>query len=339
MAFSARINSMINFAYQRHFLRRPRRLAVTVIATLALLQLSACASPPDPAHQGATHPLEGKIWDVSRGRMVTKEALLGDLARTSFVLLGEIHDNPEQHRLQAEVLQAVFAQGRRLALAMEQFDREFQPAIDAARTSPDASADAVASAGQFDRHGWQWPFYEPLLTVAISARLPVVAINLSRDRTREVARQGFASLGESAERDLALERTWNPARQAIMNREISDGHCGKLPPAAMPRMVNMQRARDAIMADALLSRQEAVTIVIAGAEHVRNDIGVPIYLAIRAPGQRLVSIGFVEVDPGQIAVNDYVPPAASGLPFDYVWFTSAAKREDPCEGLRMPQAG
>lgn len=339
MAFRARINGMITFAFKPYILHRPRRLLVTIMATLTLLQVCSCATPPDPTRQEAAHPLEGKIWDVSRGRMVTKDALLGDLARASFVLLGEVHDNPEHHRLQAEVLRALVAQGRRPALAMEQFDREFQTAIDAARTGPDASADALASAGQFDRHGWQWSFYAPLLTVAIGARLPVIALNLSRDRTREVARQGFAFLGASAERDLALERTWNPARQAIMNREIADGHCGKLPPAAMPRMVNMQRARDAIMADALLSQPEAITIVIAGAEHVRNDIGVPVYLGSRAPGRRLVSIGFVEVNPGEIAVNDYIPPAASGLPFDFVWFTSAAERDDPCEGLRMPQAG
>jgi uncharacterized iron-regulated protein len=327
---------MITFAYQLFILRR---LLVTIMATLALLQLPSCATPPDPIRQESAHPLEGKIWDVSRSRMVTKDALLGELAQSSFVLLGEVHDNPEHHRLQAEVLRALVAEGRRPALAMEQFDRELQPAIDAARASPDASADSVASAGQFDRHGWQWPFYEPLLAVAIGSRLPIIGINLSRDRTREVARQGFAFLGESAERDLALEPTWNPARHAIMSREIADGHCGKLPPAAMPRMVNMQRARDAVMADALLGQAEPITIVIAGAEHVRNDIGVPVYLNSRAPGRRLVSIGFVEVESGEIAVNDYVPAAAPGLPFDYVWFTSAAKRDDPCEGLRMPQTG
>ncbi len=303
---------------------------------MALFQLFACATPPGLVRPEAAHPLQGKIWDVSRGRMVPKEALLHDLTYFRLILLGEVHDNPEHHRLQAEVLRAVIAQGRRPALAMEQFDREFQPAIDAAVAKPGTSADSVASAGGFNKDGWPWGLYEPLLAAAIDARLPVVAINLSRDRTREVAKQGFEILGESAVRELALDRTWNPTRQAIMNREIADGHCGKLPPAALPRMVNVQRARDAIMADTLISRLDAGAIVIAGAEHVRNDIGVPVYLANRVPGQRLVSIGFVEVEPGLVAASDYVRPPALAMPFDYVWFTSAAQRDDPCAGLVIP---
>ena len=262
--------------------------------------------------------------------------MLNAVATAPIILLGEVHDNPEHHRLQAEVLRATMTQGRRPALAMEQFDREFQPAIDAAIAKPGASAESVASAGGFNKDGWPWVLYEPLLAAAIDARLPVVAINLSRERTREVAQQGFAVLGEPAVRRLAIDRTWNPARQAIMNREIADGHCGKLPPGALPRMINVQRARDAFMADAVISRLGGGAVVITGAEHARNDIGVPLYLDIRVPGQRLLSIGFVEVEPGQVAVSDYVRPPASAMPFDYVWFTSAAQRDDPCEGLQIP---
>jgi uncharacterized iron-regulated protein len=313
-----------------------RASAVDIAAIMALLQLFACAAPSRPARADAAHPLQGRIWDVTRDRMVSQEALLRDIATTQIILLGEVHDNPEHHRLQAEVLRAVLAKGRRPALAMEQFDREFQPAIDAAVATPGASADSVANAGGFDKRGWKWALYEPLLVAAIHARLPVVAMNLPRDRTRQVARQGLTILGESAVRDLAIDATWNSGRQAIMNREIADGHCGILPPAALPGMVNVQRARDAIMADALISRLDTGAIVIAGAGHVRKDIGVPVYLASRVPGQRLVSIGFMEVEPGQVAVSDYVRPPALAMPFDYVWFTSAAQRDDPCEGLLIP---
>jgi len=49
------------------------------------------------------------------------------------VLLGEVHDNAEQHRLRLAALQHAFASGWRPALAMEQFDREHQGDIDRAR--------------------------------------------------------------------------------------------------------------------------------------------------------------------------------------------------------------
>ena len=317
--------------------QRFRKAAIGIVAVATLSLAFACTLPAGLVREGAVHPLQGRIWDVARGRMVSKEALLQDVASARIILLGEIHDNPEHHRLQAEVLRSVLAQGRRPALAMEQFDREFQPALDAAAAKPGVSADALASAGGFNRDGWPWAMYEPLLATAIEARLPVVALNLSRDGTRAVARQGFDSLGAGAVRTLALDATWNAARQAVMDREISDGHCGKLPPSALPRMINVQRARDAVMADALLGGQGDGAVVIAGNGHVRNDVGVPVYLASRAPAQRVVSIGFIEVHPGENAVNDYVRPPATALPYDYAWFTSAAKREDPCAGLVIPE--
>ena len=273
---------------------------------------------------------------VQRGAMVSKDALLRDLTAAQFILLGEVHDNAEHHRHEAEVLRGLIARGRRPALAMEQFDREFQPAIDAALARPGTSADTVAAAGEFDRKGWPWPLYEPLLAIAIDARLPVVAINLARARTRGVAREGITSLGPSAVADLALDRAWNPARQAIQAREIDDGHCGKLPPAVLPKMIDVQRARDATMADALVGRTGDGAVVIAGAGHVRNDVAIPVYMAIRAPGRRLLSVGFIEVDPALLAVADYVRPPATALPFDYAWFTVAAEREDPCAGLVIP---
>ena len=316
--------------------QRLRRAAIGSVAGVTLSMAFACTMPAGLVRQDTLHPLQGKIWDVVRSRTVSKEAVLQDLASARIILLGEVHDNPEHHRLQAEVLRAVLAQGRRPALAMEQFDREFQPAIDAAAAKPGVTADALAGAGGFNRDGWPWEMYEPLLATAIEARLPVVALNLSRDGARAVARQGFDTLGAAAARTLALDATWNPAREAVMNREIADGHCGKLPPSALPRMINVQRARDAVMADALLRRQGDGAVVIAGNGHVRNDVGVPIYLARRAPGQRVASIGFIEVEPGEAAPSDYVRPPASALPYDYAWFTSAAKREDPCAGLVIP---
>jgi uncharacterized iron-regulated protein len=318
-------------------LRHWRSIAIAFATLVALSQLFGCTAASEVPRPQAAHPLLGQIRDVQRGAAISKEALLRELASAQFVLLGEVHDNPEHHRLQAEILRSLIAQGRRPALAMEQFDREFQPALDAALASSSTSAEAVADAGRFDRKGWPWPLYEPLLSIAVEARLPIVALNLSRNRTREVARQGFGSLGASAAADLALDRSWNEARQAILAREIDDGHCGKLPASALPRMIDVQRARDATMADALVGLSDAGAVVIAGGGHVRTDVGMPVYLASRAPGRRSISVGFIEVDPERLAVPDYARAPATKLPYDYAWFTTAAEREDPCAGLVMPK--
>jgi Haem-binding uptake, Tiki superfamily, ChaN len=42
----------------------------------------------------------------------------------AIVMLGEVHDNAEQHQLRLERLRQAFAEGWRPVIAMEQFDRE-----------------------------------------------------------------------------------------------------------------------------------------------------------------------------------------------------------------------
>jgi hypothetical protein len=90
-------------------------------------------------------------------------------------------------------------------------------------------------------------------------------------------------------------------------------------------MVDVQRARDARMAESLL----------AAAGHVRNDYGIPVYLKAKAPEKPVISIAFVEVDQQKTEPQSYALPYPDGrLPFDYVWFTPRVDDEDPCEKFK-----
>jgi uncharacterized iron-regulated protein len=262
-----------------------------------LAGLAACAHV-DRANQ----PLIGRIWDTRAGTFAPPEQLFDRAARARHVILGEIHDNPEHHQLQLVVLQALARTPRRLA--MEQFDSEHQAAIDAAPRD----AEALADAGRFDRKGWNWPLYRPLVQFALQHGWPIIAANLSRTEGRaivaEPARAGLPPA--SATVKIALER------------DIIDGHCGAAPEAKrLAGMVEAQRARDARMAAVLKDR----SVLIAGSGHAQRDRGVPLYLADRD----VISIAFTEVESGKTAARDY---GAEG--YDYLWFTVRAERADPC---------
>jgi uncharacterized iron-regulated protein len=272
------------------------------LSGLALL-LAACAHAPQPS-------LAGRIWDVRAGRFITAEQLFVRAASAQHLILGETHDNPDQHELQRRVLEAL--PGPR-ALAMEQFDSEYQAAIDAAQAKG-ADAEAIADAGRFDRKGWDWPLYKPLVEFALEHRWPIIAANLSRAAARRIVRDPSSSGLPPA-----------PALAKALERDIADSHCGKPPPPkVLAGMVEAQRARDAHMASVLKGR----TVLIAGSGHARRDRGVPLYL----PGADIVSIGFMEVDADRQSPGDYLDGLFSPASFDYLWFTARAEREDPCRG-------
>jgi uncharacterized iron-regulated protein len=316
-----------------------RRRALRALAFAPALVAFRARAVPWTSPTLAEHPLVGAIWDARTGRLATRAALEAACAQSDLVLLGETHDNPDHHRLQLELVEAILRAGRRPAVAMEQFDREHQAALDRARAERPRDAGYVADAGQFDRRGWHWPFYEPIVALALRERLPIVAANLSRADAFQVVERGHAALGEAEVGRLGLARAFGAARTAAIEAAMRDGHCGRLPERIVPGMAAAQLARDAVMADALLALAQAGAVLIAGNGHVRRDLGVPLHLASRAPERSVLAVGIVEVVAGLARPEDYVAPAAGDAPqFDFTLFTPRADRPDPCAGF-SPRAG
>jgi uncharacterized iron-regulated protein len=270
-------------------------------ALLALLTVG-CAHPP-----AGSPALVGRIWDVRAGVFVSAHDVHTRAASATHVILGETHDNPEHHRLQRLALESL---PDRRALAMEQFDSEHQAAIDAARARG-AGAEEVADAGGFDRKGWNWPLYRPLVEFAVQRGWPIVAANLSRTEARRIM---------SAPASAAMP----PELREALERDIIDGHCGQAPDAKrLAGMVQAQRARDERIASTLKGK----TVLITGNGHARRDRGVPLYLADAG----VVSIAYIEVDASKWAPQDYLQGFFTPASFDYLWFTPRAQREDPCK--------
>jgi len=279
------------------------------------------------------HPLAGRVWDVAARRFIPTGEAEARIASADLALLGETHDNADHHRIQARLVGQALDAGRRPALAFEQLDAEAQEAIDAARASGATPAAIGAAAGL--ARGWEWPLYEPLVALALARGLPLVALNLSRERARAIGRGGFESLGAGETARLALEGPWSAGQARALRSALVEGHCGEDGPR-IDAMARMQRARDAVMADRLLAAGERGAMAILGRGHARADIGVPAYLRARAPGRRVVSLGLVEVVAGASEPEGYEEAAAGR--HDLLWFTARAQRPDPCAGFGLPAA-
>lgn len=275
---------------------RQMRVAIFVLATL----LGACTSPG---------PRGG--WD---------HRLRGD----ALVLLGEVHDNAQQHRLRLAVLQRAFAAGWRPAIAMEQFDQERQADIDRGRRERPGDAqhliDVAAPSGTRAGGGWNWDFYRPFIELALRYDVPLIAANLSNADATRIVHGGYSAVfGEARIAALGLSVPVAAEVQSAQEQEIDTGHCHALPPSMWPRLARAQFARDAVMADVL--RQGARgggVVLLAGNGHVRHDIGVPRWLGTMQ--NRAFAVGYLEI------ADDSTPVAV----FDAVVRTAVAERADPC---------
>jgi len=290
--------------------------------------LAACVADglgPFRAPRHAEHPLVGAIWSRTADAPVAIDALEARVRAARFVLLGEVHDHPDHHRLQARLLRAAAGGEPAPAVVFEMLDPTQQDAIDAFLAGGGRDPDAFAARVDWAGSGWpDFALYRPLFAAALESGLPLVAAGLSRgDRLAADAPERTAGFG--------LDEPLPPDERAARLDELFVGHCELVPREALGPMVAAQRARDARMALALLRAAErhGRAVLVAGNGHVRRG-DVPALLA-RAGVARgeIVSVGQLEVDPERPTVAETAADR-----FDFTVFTPAAEREDPCDALR-----
>ncbi len=279
---------------------------------LCLLLLLACAASSSSETEGSAARIDA-----------TPAALAEAMKARRNVLLGEVHDNRQQHELRLAALKQRLEAGDRPALAFEQFDRGTQAEIDRSRREHPREPDALIRAA--GAKNWDWTLYRPYVQLALDYDLPIVAANLSRADAMAVASSGWEPVFDERTRTaLALDRL--PAELiAAHEQAVALGHCNLLPASALPAMARAQIARDIVLARAIQPQLARGVVLLTGSGHARKDIGVPVWLTA-AERSELMSIGIVEAsdDPADVQPSQ----------FDAIVVTARAERPDPCEPLR-----
>ena len=282
----------------------------------------------------ADHPLVGRMWDMNSRSYIEESTLLSRIKDANVLLLGEVHDNPLHHDFQKKLLQVQLAAGSRPSLLMEQFNSESQADLDHAMADSNRD-DAFSRAADLIKFG-DWQLYAPLLSIAVDYKLPVIAANIANAQLKPVMQQGFNAYDPEDLKRVAVETVWSGSRDNFLSQSMEGTHCGQITPQWRAGLVRGQRLRDALMVDAAVSSFGRGIVVIVGRNHARRDIGLPLYFAARNPAARILSIGLVEVVPGDVAPEKYATETATGeAPYDVIWFSPRLDRSgrfDPCAG-------
>lgn len=214
---------------------------------------------------------------VQDREVVDVKTMIGELAGTPVLFVGERHDVSSHHDLQLEVLKELKARGKPLAIGMEMFENTSQPALDA-WSAGKVLEYAFRKIYQWNWRNIPWEMYSDILLFARDNRIPIVALNAPRNIVQAVAQRGFASL--SAEQ-LALLPTGVDAKandsflEFMRTSSPSHGRSGD----AFMRIAEAQKLRNVVMArrisDYLALHPERVMVVVAGGGHARGVGGIP----------------------------------------------------------------
>ncbi len=323
-----------------------------IFALLALLlPTAALAAEPLPlpaftAPLAADNPLVGRIFDGATGAEVPLPEALERLEAAPYVVLGERHDNPDHHALQAYAVAAMAAAGRRPAVVWEMVDIGQQADLDAFLAGDPASPDGLADVLAWEDRGWPaFADYAPIFGAALAAGLPLRAGNLTREQVMSIARGGNDALPEAERQALSLHVPFPAALAEDLSAVLKASHCDMLPDESIPAMLLAQRARDGALARGMLDatgigERGDGAVLITGSGHGRRDRAVPWVLEqAGVDGSEVVSVAFVEAEDGVTDPAAYeeargIGGAMARAPYDLLWFTPRVDRGDPCAAFK-----
>lgn len=246
-------------------------------------------------------------------------AVLDGLLPAQVLLLGEQHDAPEHQQRQREVLDALIAQRQAAALVIEMAEQ----GGDTRQLPTHASeADARQALGwsASEAAGWDWAVYGSLVMRAVRAGVPVWGGNLPRAQLRHTMQ------------DATLDnRLTAPALQTQQN-QIREGHCQLLPESQIGPMTRVQIARDRALASTAegAMRTGQTVLLVAGNQHVRRDLGVPVHLSTQLKARVVLMQSGDNSTTAGTGTATRTDASADQLVADQVWQTAAMPAQDHC---------
>lgn len=238
-------------------------LSTAVLLPLLILTLTGCSIT--------------KAMRVENREVIDVQTMIGELRETPLLFVGERHDAPSHHRLQLDILKALKAQGKPLAIGMEMFEDTSQRAVDA-WSAGKVPVNAFRKVFAWNWRNISWELYQDILLFARDNHIPIIALNPPREVVQRVSREGFASLTGEQLRLLPAgidPRVSDAYLNFIRSAYPVHGRSGD----AYRNFCQAQMLRNRVMArrigDYRALHPERTIVVLAGGGHARETGGIP----------------------------------------------------------------
>ncbi|MBA1149522.1 ChaN family lipoprotein [Ectothiorhodospiraceae bacterium WFHF3C12] len=263
------------------------------LAAVALLALAGCQTPGHPpgmamerdtetvGHRGLDDALAyARSAEFQGSGRTSLTAAVQALDRRRPVLAAEYHDHYEDHLLQLAVLDALQRDGQPLAVGVEWFQTDIQQHLDAYIAGRIDERALLARTGYFERWGFDYRLYRPILRYARRHDIPVIALNAPPAQVRRVSEGGFEALPEAIRQRAGQGPDDLPADYVERLRAVFDRH-----PAAsqFEHFLAVQLLWDETMAATAADYQrehpDRRLLILAGRGHVLPAHTIPDRLA------------------------------------------------------------
>lgn len=316
-------------------LQRSPYIFILTLVFAAISVMNACSfkkvhMPPLASIEGIPgHFGKGRIIDLEEGKSISFEQLIDQLQSKELIFVGEVHDNPEHHLIQVQILQALMARHAPLTVAMEFFDESRQPVLDR-YLEEEVSETVFLKDVDWDK-SWSFPyhFYRPIIFLAKEKGRALLGINVPNNIVKKVARSGLDSLTPEERDQVAKEINLdNPAHRDYLS-EVFKKHSRHHQLKNFDYFYQAQCVWEETMAENIaryLTDNKGKMVVFTGNGHITDKFGIPDRVLRRIAVNMATIVLYPLTD--RLIINKNMA--------DYVWLTSGCSSGEH-RGRRLPK--
>lgn len=219
-------------------------------------------------------------------------ALIDRLMEADFVCVGETHDSDLHHRVQHQIVKALFARDERLGVGFEMFQRPFQAALDRYGWGEMGEDDFLKTTEYHERWGFAWSLYRPIVDFCRHNRAPLAALNAPKELTARIARVGHAALTDAEKQQLGPIDFQRARHRDYWFDRLAAMHGQKNAPAEQKErgyqvMATWDHYMAASAAEFRQERHLRRLVILAGSGHIERWFGIPERVGAQTAGKVL----------------------------------------------------
>lgn len=232
----------------------------------------------DPGERGLIILLreEPAVLDLTLLKTLSKA--LDAVSDKRIVYVGEHHDQFSHHNIQVQVIRSLLRKDRNVAVGMEMFQRPFQKTLDEYIAGAIDEREFLERTEYFKRWVFDYNLYKPILDLCRTENIPVVALNIRREITEKVAKEGMDALTDEERKELPARMDLSDDEYRSRLRRIFDRHRGS-EKRNFDDFLQAQVLWDETMAESidryLTDNPDRRMVVIAGGGHLAYGAGIP----------------------------------------------------------------
>jgi uncharacterized iron-regulated protein len=220
---------------------------------------------------------EGTIISARLGAPVSIGELLKDLDSCRIIYVGEKHTNIAHHKIQLQIIQAVYRNNPNMVVGMEMFDYTYQDVLDLWSQGEMTQKDFLRKSHWYANWRYDFSLYHDILEYIKEHNIRLVGLNIPNHIPPKIREGGIENLSDEDKAHLPQQIDTSKSAHRDYLKKVFEGHKHHFKrEVEFEDFYAAQSVWEDAMAETITKNlADGAMVVLAGNGHIQFKYGIP----------------------------------------------------------------